>query len=587
MKQSEALDILKMGRNVFLTGPAGSGKTFVLNKYINYLKQKRAGVGVTASTGIAATHLGGITIHSWSGLGIKENISEKDLRKILKKSYLKNRFKNTGVLVIDEISMINAGQLDCINKICQVFKNSARPFGGIQLVFSGDFFQLPPIRKNGNEQFVSASEIWNEMDIKICYLEEQHRQEAGGLLSLLNNIRNSKVKEAKEILNSFDFAKINFSIMPTKLYTHNVDVDVVNNFELEKINEDGRVYEMKYSGNKNIAEALKKGCLAPEKLVLKKGAKVMFVKNNFESGYVNGTLGEVVYFDDADELPVVKIYNGRLIKAEPATWIIEEDDTIKAQINQIPLRLAWGITVHKSQGMNLDAAEIDLSKCFVEGMGYVALSRLRAIEGLKVNGINEMAFMVNREIVELDKILKQMSDTAVKEVRGIDCSTKEKTQEQFLDSLPRVEKREDYFKEDKHIISTHEITELLVVQKKSIEEISSVRNLTQETIIDHLEKIKNKTDLEYLKPEKKRFEKIKKAFLKTGDLKLSPVKDMLGDSFSYLEIRLARLFIKKTSGEQKTVAGKFKCEICGREIKHRGNCLPCNVKAKKLKEKTI
>ncbi len=545
MNQADALDILKMGHNVFLTGPAGSGKTFVLNQYINYLKKNRVGVGVTASTGIAATHLGGITIHSWSGLGIKDDISEKELKKIIKKSYLKKRFKNTGVLVIDEISMISAGQLDCINKICQTFKNNSNFFGGIQLVFSGDFFQLPPIHKNDGKQFVIESEIWNQMDIKICYLKEQHRQEEGGLLSLLSYIRNSNIEKAKEILNSFDFEKINFPEITTKLYTHNVDVDAINNLELEKINQESREYKMKYYGNKNIAEFLKKGCLAPENLILKKGAKVMFVKNNFESGYVNGTLGQVVSFDDADGFPIIEIQNGRKIKAEFATWIVEEDDTIKAQINQIPLRLAWGITIHKSQGMNLDAAQIDLSKCFVEGMGYVALSRLRTIEGLKINGINEMAFMVNKVITEFDKILKEMSDKVLAELKSIDKLTKEKLQEIFLDSLPRTEKKEEYYKEKKPIISTYEITGLFVEQKKSIEEISKERNLSQETIIGHIEKIKNKFDIEYLKPEKKKFEKIKKAFEKTGEFKLSPVKEILGNEFSYLEIRLARLFIKE------------------------------------------
>ena len=544
MNQADALDILKMGHNVFLTGPAGSGKTFVLNQYINYLKKNRIGVGVTASTGIAATHLGGITIHSWSGLGIKDNISDKELKKIVKKSYLKKRFKNTGVLVIDEISMINAGQLDCINKICQTFKKNSNPFGGMQLVFSGDFFQLSPIHKNDGKQFIIESEIWNQMDIKICYLKEQHRQEEGGLLSLLSYIRNSNIEKAKEMLSSFDFEKINFPEIITKLYTHNVDVDAINNLELEKINQQSREYKMKYSGNKNIAESLKKGCLAPENLILKKGAKVMFVKNNFESGYVNGTLGQVVSFDDTDGFPIIEIQNGRKIKAEFATWIVEEDDTIKAQINQIPLRLAWGITIHKSQGMNLDAAQIDLSKCFVEGMGYVALSRLRTIEGLKINGINEMAFMVNKVITEFDKILKEMSDKVLAELKSIDKLTKEKLQEIFLDSLPRIEKKEEYHKEKKPIISTYEITGLFVEQKKSIEEISKLRNLSQETIIDHLEKTKNKFDIEYLKPEKKKFEKIKKTFEKTGELKLSPVKEILGDEFSYLEIRLARLFIK-------------------------------------------
>ena len=571
---------MKMGNNVFLTGPAGSGKTFILNQYINYLKKNKIGVGVTASTGVAATHLGGVTIHSWSGLGIKDTIGEKDIKAILRKKYLQKRFKNSGVLVVDEISMINASQLDCINQICQAFKNNDEPFGGMQLVCSGDFFQLPPIQRNGDEQFVTSSKIWSEMDIKICYLEEQHRQESGGLLLLLNHIRNSKVKEAKEILDSFNFEKINFPINPTKLYTHNVDVDVINNIELNKINEDQRTYEMEYSGNRNVADALKKGCLAPEKLVLKKGAKVMFVKNNFEAGYVNGTLGEVVDFKDG--LPIVKIYNGKRIKAEFSIWLIEEDDAVKAQISQIPLRLAWGITVHKSQGMNLDAAEIDLSKCFVEGMGYVALSRLRTIEGLKINGINEMAFRVNKQIIELDKILKQMSERAVNELKSIDGPTKEKAQERFLDYLPRSEKREDYFVENDSIMSTYETTELFIAHKKTLAEISEERSLSEGTILDHLEKIygspeKNREDIEYLKPEKKRFEKIKKAYKTSGESKLAPVKEILGDDFSYNEIRLARLFL----GESKDDVKKFECQMCGRKIRQKGNCLPCNIKAKK------
>jgi len=168
---------IKLGYNVFLTGPAGSGKTFLLNRYIEYLKENKMGVGITASTGIAATHINGITIHSWSGMGIKNNLSREDIRKLVKRSYLRKRFKNTGVLIIDEISMLNDFQLDLVNQICQSFKNNQKPFGGMQIVCSGDFFQLPPIKKEGEAKFVTESKIWDNMKLKICYLEEQHRQE--------------------------------------------------------------------------------------------------------------------------------------------------------------------------------------------------------------------------------------------------------------------------------------------------------------------------------------------------------------------------------------------------------------------------
>jgi len=458
MTQDEALDMLKMGHNVFLTGPAGSGKTFVLNKYVKHLRQKGTKFGVTASTGIAATHIGGVTIHSWSGLGVKNKLSEKDLKKILRKSYVKKRFKGNEVLIIDEISMLNSFQFDSLNKICQMFKMNEEPFGGMQIVCSGDFFQLPPIKRNGDEKFVTESEIWNKMNLKVCYLEEQHRQENDGLLDFLNYIRQNNPVKARQTLSTFALNNKNCPAFLTKLYTHNADVDAINSRELEKINEEPMVYKMKSSGNKNVVDLLKRGCLAPEKLLLKKGAKVMFIKNNFEAGYVNGTLGEIAYFDVDDGLPVVSTYNGKTIKAGLATWIIEEDDKIKAQVTQIPLRLAWAITVHKSHGMNLDSAEIDLSKCFEEGMGYVALSRLRSLDGLKLNRINGMAFIVSNEAVELDKRLKSMSDLASEELKSIDFSGEDKTYIRPKSPKSAAD-------------STYDLTEILVAQRISLEEM--------------------------------------------------------------------------------------------------------------------
>ncbi|NKQ38702.1 MAG: AAA family ATPase [Methanosarcinales archaeon] len=548
MTQNEALDILKLGYNVFLTGPPGSGKTFLLNKYINYLKKYRRGVAITASTGIAATHMGGVTIHSWSGLGIKEKLSEQDLKKLLRKSYLKKRFKNTGVLIIDEVSMLHAFQLDLINKICQAFKGNSKSFGGIQVICSGDLFQLPPVQKGGGvAKFITESEIWENMNIKICYLEEQYRQESGELLNLLNHIRNNAVNEAREILLNNKYKENTFSFTSTKLYTHNIDIDTINSFELNKIDEKKFVYRMSSTGDKNIVAILKQSCLAPEKLVLKKGAKVMFVKNNFDKGYVNGTLGNVVDFDE-NGLPIIEIFTGKRIVAMPTNWTIEEDEEIKADIRQIPLRLAWAITIHKSQGMNLDAAEIDLSKSFVEGMGYVALSRLRSLAGLKLIGINELAFLVNREILEIDKVLQQIAEEIAKDFREMPILIKKKKQEQFLDLLPRVSLGKKTNKEKIETISTYEKTKMLVLEKLSIEEIARRRDLTENTILQHLEVLvvnEKEIDLGYLRPSGERFEKIKIAFQQTGNSQLNPVYEILGEDFTYQELKLTRLFIKK------------------------------------------
>jgi ATP-dependent exoDNAse (exonuclease V) alpha subunit len=404
MTQEQALKIMKEGYNVFLTGPPGSGKTYVLNKYISFLKNNEISVAVTASTGIAATHMNGRTIHSWSGLGIKETLSQRDLNKLNSNRRIKKRIKKAEVLIIDEISMMHAYQIDIVDRICREMKGDVRPFGGMQVVFSGDFFQLPPIGGESREsKFITESYVWKEMDIKVCYLSEQYRHKDGKLAEILNKIRRQEVDDLlkKNLLvrNNNKFKNL------TKLYTHNVDVDSINEKELDKIKADKYDFYMESKGEDYLVEVLKKGCLAPETLVLKIGAEVMFLKNNFEKGYVNGTLGKVVNFEEKTGYPVVKTFEGKEIVAEPSGWHMEEEDKIKASIYQIPLRLAWAITIHKSQGMTLNQAEIDLGKSFEKGMGYVALSRVRTLEGIILKGLNDVALEVREEAVSLDKYL--------------------------------------------------------------------------------------------------------------------------------------------------------------------------------------
>lgn len=466
MTQKEAFDILKLGHNVFLTGPAGSGKTYLLNQYIKYLKDNKISVGVTASTGIAATHMGGTTIHSWSGIGVKDVIIDHDLMEFMKRAYLRRNLLKTRVLIIDEISMLHAHRLDLIDQVAKAFRGNSAPFGGMQVVMCGDFFQLPPVTKRNKPpmpdpktfdqsdfensekvehlnmrdsyakaEFATESKIWHEMQLRICYLDEQHRQDDRTFLRVLNDIRNSDVTEMTvEYLSERLNKDVEGYAKPTRLFSHNADVDAINLRHLEELDGEGKEFFMTWRGSLGLTEGLRKSCLAPEVLNLKIGAQVMFVKNNWEAGFVNGTLGEIISFSNGG-MPVVRTFDGAEIMVVPEDWSVKEEERELAAITQLPLRLAWAITVHKSQGMSLDAAEIDLSRSFVPGMGYVALSRVRSLNGLKLMGMNQMALTVNQDVAEIDRQFIKDSNEAVIGLHSLGKEKTEKMQKDFLEFL--------------------------------------------------------------------------------------------------------------------------------------------------------
>ncbi len=423
-----------MGQNVYLTGQAGSGKTYLLNKYIEFLKGNGVGIAVTASTGIAATHLSGITIHSWSGIGIKDALSERDINKLRANPKTRARIQAVMVLVIDEISMFHAYRLDMVDRVCREIRENDEPFGGLQVILCGDFFQLPPISEPDypESSFAFRAKAWGGLELTVCYLDEQHRQSDDEFLKVLNDIRSQDVSEyTYEKLATRMNKEFSKKIVSTRLYTHNADVDAINNFELSKIESEDHKYQMQAVGVRELTDALKKGCLAPEQLVLKKGALVMFIKNNQAKGYVNGTLGKVAGFDP-DGFPIVETNSGQLIIAQPASWILDDNEEVVAEISQVPLRLAWAITIHKSQGMSLDAAVIDLSRSFTYGMGYVALSRVRTLAGIALRGINNMAFLVNQEIGEMDREFKNLSFQAALALKQLGAKKVKQIQKEFL-----------------------------------------------------------------------------------------------------------------------------------------------------------
>ncbi|HWB39014.1 MAG TPA: AAA family ATPase [Candidatus Saccharimonadales bacterium] len=410
MRQKQALNVMMGGANVFLTGAPGAGKTYVLNEFVQRAQRSGKRVAVTASTGIAASHLNGTTIHSWSGLGILDELTTSDLHRLGESSKLLKRYNATDILVIDEVSMLHGVRLDMINALAKRLRGSDAAFGGLQVILVGDLYQLPPVSRGSSEfDFAHLSQAWEELDLKTCYLTEQHRQaDNDRLLQLLEAMRQDDlVYEHTEILNERMQQQPRPEVVLTRLYSHNIDVEAINQRHLDALPGSSKFYEMHTKGGKAKVEQLAKGLLAPEVLELKIGAEVMFVANNFAEHFVNGSRGRVVGFD-GDE-PVVQLLNGREIHVEPHSWSLSEDGKVRAEISQLPLRLAWAITIHKSQGMSLDAAQVDLSRAFTPGMGYVALSRVRSLDGLYLTGINAMALRMHEGIHDLDASLRSDS----------------------------------------------------------------------------------------------------------------------------------------------------------------------------------
>lgn len=564
MTQDSALEILKTGGNVFLTGEPGAGKTYVINQYIAYLEACGVKVAVTASTGIAATHIGGMTIHAWSGIGTRDQLSQYDLEAITTKEKIMRQVKKAQVLVVDEISMLDGKIIDMVNIVCKSIRQSTEAFGGIQVIFVGDFFQLPPVTRHGDMmRYAFESRGWDDARPLIAYITDQYRQEDEMLLGLLKSIRTNQVEEEHFTLLQ-EQKEIGYEgIEPTKLFTHNADVDNVNLGKLRELPGKSRSFKMSGKGNKMMQAGLVKNCLSPELLELKEEAMVMCTKNNFEQGYVNGTLGRIVDFDIEDGLPVIETTEGKRIKMEETSWSLAEDNKVLAEVTQIPLRLAWAITVHKSQGMSLDAAEIDLSKAFVFGQGYVALSRVRTLSGLKMLGMSPTALRVDPKIVTIDERFRGESQMAEEAFAEMDDEESEQMHKNFIKAcggqyvsgeIKAVEKK-GYERIQKE--STQSLTKAALLEGKSVPEIASERKIGETTIWSHLEKLVAEGDITEAQfaPIKDNYpswsdeyELLQEIMDEVGTDKLKPIFEAAQEKYDYNQIRLARMLYVLRNG---------------------------------------
>ncbi|MEK7602054.1 MAG: AAA family ATPase [Patescibacteria group bacterium] len=559
MTQSEALDILKTGANVFLTGEPGSGKTHTLTAYVAWLRSHGIEPAITASTGIAATHVGGMTIHSWSGIGILERMDAEDLDRIASKEHVAKRIMKTKVLIIDEISMLSGAALTMIDRVAKEVRGDTRAFGGMQVVFSGDFFQLPPITRGGAvAEFAFASRAWRDAVPLVCYLTEQHRQDDPHFLSLLAAIRDGSFDHthASEILSRESDGEELDTEVP-RLFTHNTDVDRINNDHLAKLPGASHVFTMQDTGPSVLTEALKRGCLSPERLVLKEGAIVMCTKNNPIGGYVNGTLGKVIGFVRGSGEPIIETHEGKELIITPLEWALEESGKIRAKVSQLPLRLAWAITIHKSQGMSMDAAAMDLSRTFEFGQGYVALSRVRSLSGLTLLGWSEQASMVHPEVARLDERLREESMAAIEAFETLREEGDLKTMHlNFIRASGGVlEASEDGERPMKR--TTYDETLSLIMEGMPLIDIAKERKLTIGTIADHAEKLilKDRLDVPMLLsliPARliTALPDIHEVFETVGVEKLAPAHAKLRAKFTYDELKLARILYVKEAEVQ-------------------------------------
>lgn len=571
MKQTTALNILKSGHNVFITGSAGTGKTYLLNQYINYLKQRKIYPSIVASTGIAASHLNGQTLHSFFALGIRDSVDEYFIDSLMDKKYLRERFSKLDILIIDEVSMIAPEIFSSMDEILKAFKASRLPFGGVQVIISGDFFQLPPISREPKEKrFAWQSPSWKDLDLKTCYLNEKYRQDDDVLIRILDEIRSGAVSDfTHNVFRERYHKDLGTDITPTKLYTHNIDIDKINAQELEKLPGEAKNFAYSSKGNKSNIEKIFKSSLVLENLLLKKDAVVIFIKNNPEQGYLNGTTGVVTGFTNSDSMPIVQTSTGRTITLERDDWSIENSSgTVTATVTQVPLRLAWAMTIHKSQGMTLDAAEIDLSKAFEVGQGYVALSRLKNIEGLKLLGINDIALQVDPLILKIDDRIKQASAKASQEITSLSDERLQETYENYMKSIDGLVDASKIRKETQKIkegvatygssLANHEVTKNLIKYSDTLEELVEKRGVTESTVLKHLAILAvddKDLDLEKFKPEEAVHQRVvdvvqklqkeneKENFSEAGQLKLKPIFIALNEEISYDIIRVSMLFV--------------------------------------------
>ena len=411
--QKHAYDLISKGRSVFLTGKAGGGKSAIINLFFKQFNKVK-NIGITSTTGTSAILIGGYTVHSYLGIGLGTADAEILYMNIKNRTYMLKRWLELNTLIIDEISMLSPGLFDKLEQLARIIRKNDLPFGGIQLILTGDFLQLPCVNSS---KFCFESKTWNDCIDDTIYLKEIYRQSDPVFQECLSEVRLGELSQQTiDILRGRENAilKNDLGILPTKIYALNKDVDKENEKELNKmftLNNDLEFFEYDMTFTllrksiKNPEEKAQKGCLAPSKLELCVGAQVMLLYNmDLDAKLANGSRGVIIKF--IDDLPIVRFLNGEERTIDYHKWVLQENGIDIMELVQIPLKIAYAISIHKCQGFTVDYAEIDMEGIFEDGMAYVALSRVSSLSGLSIKNYRTGSIFANQKAVEFYKNLE-------------------------------------------------------------------------------------------------------------------------------------------------------------------------------------